>query len=102
VIVDTVLNENMRPVFVDEPSEVHRRLHHPYSETWVKVLIGETGQLVTIPEYLYKDTLKMVVKTLHEMASKKDLGTYQRNPERWEDLVNRTAVQLIKRIRDEK
>jgi hypothetical protein len=92
----------MYPVVSKEPDEIFRILSRPHPETWHKVLIGETGTLVTIPEYLYKDLLDMVVKTLHEMTAKKDLGMYQRNPERWEDLVNRTAVQLIKRIREDK
>jgi hypothetical protein len=92
----------MVPVVSKEPVDVLRILSRPYPETWCKVLIGETGQVVTIPEYLYSDTLKTVVKTLHELSAKQTLGMYQRNPERWEELVNRTAVQLIKRIRDDK
>lgn len=99
--MDTILNELMHPVFAKEPDEVRRRLQHPYSETWSKVLVGETGQVVTIPEYLYKDLLVTVTKTLHEMADKQNLSMYQRNPDRWEEFVSRTAVQLIKRIRNE-
>jgi hypothetical protein len=44
--------------------------------------------------------LESVEKTLHELAGKKDLGMYQRYPERWEEFVSRTAVQLIKRIKE--
>jgi len=102
VIVDTVFDQRMHPVVAKEPEEVMRILSRPHPETWSSVLIGETKQVVTIEEYLYKDLLKQVVKTLHELAGKKDLGMYQRNPERWEEFVTRTAVQLIRRIKEDK
>lgn len=100
--MDTVFNEFMRPVFSNEPEEVRRRLRHPYPEGWVKVCIGETQQIVTIPEYLYQETYEMVVQTLNEVLSKKDLAMYKRDPSRLQDYVERTALKLIKRILDEK
>jgi len=99
--VDTVFDQRMHPVLAKEPHDVLRILTGPHPDTWSKVMIGETGTLVTIPEYLYKDLLVTVTKTLHEMAGKQNLGMYQRNPDRWEELVSRTAVQLIRRIREE-
>lgn len=78
-----------------------RKLNRGYPETWEKVLIGETGILVTIPEYLFKETLVTTEKMLHELCAKQTLGLYQRNPDRWKEQVRRTAVQLIKRIREE-
>lgn len=102
VLVDTVLNETMHPVFAKEPDEVRRRLRHPYSETWTHVLIGESKQIVTIPEYVYRESLELVVRDLKELVSRKDLAMYKRDPSRWEDQLVRTAVKLIKRIQDEK
>jgi hypothetical protein len=64
--------------------------------------VGETKQVVTISEYLYKELLGQVVGTLNELVDQKDRAMYKRDPARWEDLVNRTAVKLIKRIRDDK
>jgi hypothetical protein len=54
VIVDTVLNEFMRPVFPGEPDEVRRRLRATYPEGWKFVLVGEAQYVVTISEFLYK------------------------------------------------
>jgi hypothetical protein len=101
VIVDTVFDHLMRPVIAKEPDEVRRRLRHPYPETWVKVLIGETQQIVTIPEYLYRETHESVVKTLQELIDRKDLAMYKRVPSRWDEEISRTAIKLIKRIQDE-
>lgn len=102
VMVDTVLNHLMNPVFAKEPVEVRRRLQHPYSETWESVLIGETKQVVSIPEYLYREKYDMVVGTLTEMLEKKDLAMYKRDPARLQAYVERTARKLIERILDEK
>lgn len=100
--MDTVFNEQMHPVISKEPVDVRRILRKPHPETWKTVLIGETQKIVTIPEYLYQETYESVVQTLIELVDQRDRATYKRDPKRWEDLVNRTAVQLIKRIRDEK
>jgi len=96
--MDTVFNEVMRPVFSGEPEEVLRRLRFGYSESWVKVCIGKTGQIVSISEYLYAEKYEMVVKTLEELLRKKDLAVFRRNPERLQEHLERTARKLIDRI----
>jgi hypothetical protein len=98
VVMDTVFNEVMRPVFSGEPEEVLRRLRFGYSESWVKVCIGKTGQIVSISEYLYAEKYEMVVKTLEELLRKKDLAVFRRNPERLQEHLERTARKLIDRI----
>lgn len=99
-MVDTVFDHFMRPVFVNEPAEVRRRLLKSYSEVWAKVCIGETQQIVTIPEYLYREKYDEVVKTLVELVEKKDLPMYKRDPARLRIHIERTATRLIQRIQD--
>lgn len=100
--MDTVLNDMMRPVFSNEPDEVRRRLRVGYSETWTKVLVGETGQVVSISEYLYAEKYALVLDTLKETLTKKDLAMYQRRPERFEEYLERTARRLLDRILEDK
>lgn len=94
VIVDTVLNEFMRPVFPGEPEEVRRRLRAPYSQTWAYVLIGETRQVVTISEYVYQEKWDLVVKQLEELVRKAQLPMYQRDSDRMKSHILR-ATKLI-------
>ncbi|QEQ93939.1 hypothetical protein SEA_KARDASHIAN_74 [Streptomyces phage Kardashian] len=101
MIVDTVLDHRMHPVLVREPVDLRRILRKPYPETWLKVLIGETQKIVTIPEYLYRETLEMTVRELRELTDRKDLAMYKRDPKRWEDQLERTAIKLIKRIQED-
>lgn len=95
---DTVFNAAMRPVFSGEPSEVRRRLRSPYPEGWEKICIGETGVIVTIPQYLYAETYESVVQTLTEIARRGGLPMYQRDTARLETYIQRTAHVLIKRV----
>lgn len=102
MIVDTIFDQYMRPVFSNEPENVRRRLRAPYPETWEKICIGATNQIVTIPEYLYAEKFNMVVKELQELLTKKDLAMYKRDPKRLETHVQRVATKLIQRIQDDK
>lgn len=98
---DTVFNSQMQVVFSNEPDVVHRRLSLGYSEDWVAVCIGETRQIVTLPEYIYREKYDMVVKTLKELLDKKDLPMYRRDPARLDAHIERVATSLIKRILQE-
>jgi hypothetical protein len=100
VVMDTVLNEFMVPVFSNEPTEVKRRLKAGYSETWVKVLVGDTGVVVTVPEYLYAEKYSDILEMLRELLRKQDLPMYRRNPERLEIYLQSTARKLIERVLD--
>ncbi|QBZ73612.1 hypothetical protein SEA_ROSAASANTEWAA_48 [Streptomyces phage RosaAsantewaa] len=96
-IVDTVLNEFMRPVFPGEPDEVKRRLRHGYDDAWKYVLVGETKQVVTILEYLYADKYKDVTRLVKELLRKKDLPLYKRDPSILEQHIERTVKRIIER-----
>lgn len=100
--LDTVFNNNMRPVFVEEPETVRRRLTtYPYPTDWVKVCIGETGQIVTIAEYLYLEKYKDVLDMIKELLQKQGLSLYQRDPSRFDRYVERTARKIIERVLSE-
>lgn len=96
--MDTVFNKFMRPVFSNEPAEVRRRLRAAYSDDWVKVCVGETGQIVTITEYLYEEKFTDVLTMLKELLRKQDLPMYRRNPERLDIHLNSTAKKIIERV----
>lgn len=98
--VDTVFNLHMRPVFVDEPDEVHRRLKASHPDSWVKVCIGETGQIVTIPEYLYKDKYESVIGMIKEVLRKQELPMFRRDPKRLDEFIERTARKIIERAQE--
>ena len=66
-IVDTVLDKKMYPVFVQYPDVDKRRLKAPYNDDWSKVDIGETGQIVTITEYLYEEKYQDFIKMVQEL-----------------------------------
>lgn len=100
--VDTVFNEGMRPVFVDEPEEVMRRLKATHPDSWTKVCIGSSGIIVTVDEYLYKDKYTTTVKMLEELLRKHDLAIYRRSPERLKIYVESTAKKMIELILGEK
>jgi hypothetical protein len=96
--LDTVFNEGMRPVFVDDPSVVRRRLMASHPEDWTKVCIGETGQIVTVTEYLYEEKYRDVLAMLNELLRKQGLAMYQRNPERLKIYVEASAKKIIERV----
>lgn len=98
--VDTVFNEEMRPVFVGDPDTVLRRLKSSYPESWNKVCVGETQKIVTIPEYLYRETWGEVVGMLEELLRKQDLPMYRRDPSRLEVYLEVTARKIIERVRE--
>ena len=100
--VDTVFNEEMRPVFVDEPNEVMRRLKAKFPETWTRVCIGSSGLVVTVDEYLYKDKYTTTVAMLEELLRKHDLAVYRKNPDRLKIYVESTAKKMILLILGEK
>lgn len=93
--MDTVLNEQMRPVFPGEPQEVRRRLRAPYAQTWAYVLIGETKQVVTISEYIYQEKWVLVVKQLEELVRKAQLPMYQRDSGRMKSHILRAAKLIL-------
>lgn len=97
-MMDTVFNAQMAPVWSNEPAEVMRRLKYGHSDSWAYVCIGSTGKIVSVSEYLYADTYKMVVKELTELLDKKDLAMYRRSPERLQTLVERISRRLIDSI----
>jgi hypothetical protein len=94
-VVDTVLNQQMRPVFPGEPEEVRRRLRAPYSDTWTHVLIGETMQVVTISEYVYQEKWDLVVKQLEELVRKAQLPMYQRDSNRMKSHILMSAKRIL-------
>lgn len=95
VVVDTVLNEFMRPVFPGEPADVRRRLRAPYPEPWAYVLIGETKQVVTISEYLYQEKWETAIGMVKELLRKQSLSMYQRDPSRLEAHIERTTRKIL-------
>lgn len=96
---DTVFNANMRPVFVGEPETVRRRLAFPYpTDAWVKVCVGKTGRVVTIPEYLYEDKYDDVLRMIKELLEKQSFSLYQRDPARLDKQVERVARKIIERV----
>jgi len=96
--VDTVFNTMMRPVFSRPPEEVKRRLKYGYPDDWSAVCIGETQEIVSITEYLYKEKFTEVRNTLKEIVGKEGLPMYKRSPERFEQYLDRIARRLIERI----
>lgn len=99
--VDTVLNSEMRAVFVDDPATVVRRLKANHPESWVKVLIGETERVVGISEYLYGDKCKSVEGLIKDVVSKSKLGMYVRDPSRLDKYIERTALKIVELVKKE-
>lgn len=95
---DTVFSEQMRPVFVDEPSEVKRRLKAPFPESWSIVCIGETQKIVSITEYLYEEKFTDVLGVLKELARKESLPIFRKNPERLDIHLEIAAKKIIERV----
>lgn len=95
MILDTVFNGEMRPVFVDAPAVVLRRLKAGYPENWVKVCVGESGQIVTISEYLYGEKYQEVQNLLREVIKKHNLPIFVRDPSRLDTYISRVATQII-------
>jgi hypothetical protein len=103
MMADTVFNNEMIPVFVNESATVKRRLKAPYPESWIKVCIGETGIVVTIAEYLYAEKYIDVLAMLNELLRKQDLAMYKRNPDRLKIYVESSARKIIELVlKDEK
>jgi hypothetical protein len=101
LVVDTILNKWMYPVFIQEPAVVRRRLLAPYSDDWEKVCVGVTGQVVTITEYLYAEKFKDILGMVEELLRKKDLPMYRRDPERLKVYVEAATKKIIERaLRD--
>lgn len=96
-MADTILNVEMRPVFVGDPYDVRRRLLAPHGESWSKVLIGSSGDVVTIAEYLYEEKYRDVIQMINEVLRKSDLAMYQRNPDRLKTFIETTARKIIER-----
>lgn len=96
--VDTVFNGEMRPVFVDDPPTVMRRLKAGHPEAWEKVCIGESGIIVTIPEYLYSDKYKTVQQLIRDVLKKQGFTLYKRDPARLDAEIERTARRIIELI----
>lgn len=96
--VDTVFDVNMRPAFVGEPTEVKRRLKASHPEGWAKVCVGETGQILTVPEYLYEVKYTEVRGMLKELLRKQNLPMYKRDPERLEIYLDSAARKIIEKV----
>lgn len=96
--VDTVFNEQMRPAFVGEPAEVKRRLKAGHPEGWTKVCVGETGLILTVPEYLYEVKYAEVREMLKELLRKQNLPMYKRDPERLEIYLDSAARKIIEKV----
>lgn len=96
-MADTILSEEMRPVFVGDPYDVRRRLLAPHGESWSKVLVGASGEVVTIAEYLYEEKYRDVIKMINEVLRKNELAMYQRNPDRLKTFIETTARKIIER-----
>lgn len=97
-MTDSILNSEMRPVFVDIPSEVKRRLSVRYPKEWTHVFVGETMTAVTITEYLYEDKFRDVRDMLNELLRKQDLSMYKRNPKRLAIYVDASARKIIELV----
>lgn len=96
-MTDTVLSTEMRPVFVGDPFDVRRRLLAPHGESWSRVLVGATGDVVSIAEYLYEEKYKDTVRMINEVLKKSELSMYRRNPERLKSFIETTARRIIER-----
>lgn len=96
--VDTVFNGQMRPAFVDDPAVVKRRLKAGHPEDWTKVCVGETGQIVTVAEYLYEEKFKEVRRLLKELMRKQTLPVYKRHPERLDIYLDSAARKIIEQV----
>lgn len=97
IVVDTILNKWTYPVFIQEPHRVRKRLQGPYSDDWEKVLVGSTGEVLTITEYLYAEKYKDILKMVQELLRKKDLPMYRRDPERLKLYVEKATKEIIER-----
>lgn len=95
---DTVLSNEMNPVFVGDPYDVRRRLLAPHGESWSKVLVGASGDVVSIAEYLYEEKYKDVIRMIQEVLRKNELAMYQRNPDRLNSFIETTARRIIERV----
>jgi hypothetical protein len=96
--VDTVFNGEMRPVFASDPHEVLRRLKASHPDSWVAVCVGETQQIVTIPEYLYKDTYKEVQRHIRDVLGKSEFAMYKRSPARLDAHIERVSKKIIELV----
>ena len=97
-MIDTIFNEEMRPVFSDEPETVKRRLKAGFPDTWKKVLVGSTGLPVSIPEYLYEDKFNDVLRMIQDLIRRQDLAVYKRNPDRMKIYLEASAKKIIERV----
>lgn len=97
VVMDTALNEVMRPLFTHEPDEMKRRLRAGYSKDCHKILVGETGVTVSVAEYLYEDKYKDVLAMVKELLRRQDLAMFKRHPERLEIYIEASARKIIER-----
>lgn len=95
--MDTALNEFSRPLFSHEPEEMKRRLRSGYSHNCAKILVGKTGTVVTILEYLYEEKYSDIMGMLKDLMRKQVTPMYQRNPERLEIYLQSTAKRIIER-----
>lgn len=95
--MDTALNEFMRPLFSHEPEEMKRRLRSGFSNDCTKILVGQTGTVVTILEYLYEEKYNDIMGMLKDLMRKQSLPMYQRNPERLEVYLQGAAKRIIER-----
>lgn len=96
-MVDTALNEVMRPLFSHEPAEMKRRLRAGYSKDCHKILVGETGTTVSVTEYLYEEKYKDVLAMVTELVRRQGLPVYKRNPERLTAYIEGAARKIIER-----
>jgi hypothetical protein len=100
--VDIVLNAEGRPVFVEAPEVVRRRLKAGVPEAWVKVCVGETSQVVTIPDYLFGEKLKSIEDMIKEILRKSERSIYKRDRRLLDVQIERTARRIIEFVEKEK
>jgi hypothetical protein len=96
--MDTIFDDQMRPVFNNEPEVVKRRLQAKYPENWEKVCVGETGQVVSVTEYLHGIKYTAVRKLLEDLLRRQSLPAFQRNPERLNIYLDSGARRIIELV----
>lgn len=94
-MVDIVLNAEGRPVFVEAPEVVRRRLKAGVPEAWVKVCVGETSQVLTIPDYLFGEKLKTAENLIWDILRKSERSVYKRDRKLLKAQVERAARKII-------
>lgn len=74
---DTVFDKDMKVVFSRSPRETEMRLNEKHPPTWTYVLVGDTQKILTVVQYINRETYAEIVETLTEAFDRQDTRPYK-------------------------